>query len=97
MTFAHAITHQKHLAQSGRSTQSAVDIFKTLSVFTNEPIREQEIKLECINIKQYTREDIPSHCQDIWKRLPNPLAEHIKWSFFILFLYNEPYFNCSDV
>ena len=28
-----AITHQKHLAQSGRSTQSAVDIFNTLHVF----------------------------------------------------------------
>ena len=35
---------QKHLAQSGRSTRSAVDIFNTLRVFTKEPIREQEIK-----------------------------------------------------
>ena len=43
-----AITHQKHLAQSGRSTWSAVDIFNTLRVFTKEPIRE-EIKLECVN------------------------------------------------
>ena len=33
----------KHLAQSWRSTRSAVDIFKTLRVFTKEPIREQEI------------------------------------------------------
>ena len=49
MTFARAITHQKHLAQSGRSTRSAVDIFNTLRVFTKEPIREQEIKLECMN------------------------------------------------
>ena len=45
VTFTHAITHQKHIVQSGRSTQSAVDIFNTLSVFTKEPIREQEIKL----------------------------------------------------
>ena len=30
-------------AQSWRSTRSAVDIFKTLCVFTREPIREQEI------------------------------------------------------
>ena len=45
-----AITHQKHLAKSGRSTWSAVDIFNTLRLFTKEPIREQEIKLECINV-----------------------------------------------
>ena len=32
--FTRANTHQKHLAQSGRSTQSAVDIFNTLHVFT---------------------------------------------------------------
>ena len=44
-----AITHQKHLAQSGRSTLSAVDIFNTLRVFTKEPIKEQEIKWECMN------------------------------------------------
>ena len=49
MTFTRAITHQKHLAQSGRSTRSAVDIFNTLRVFTKEPIREHEIKLECMN------------------------------------------------
>ena len=30
-------------AQSWCSTQSAVDIFNTLHVFTKEPIREQEI------------------------------------------------------
>ena len=42
--FTCMITHQKHLAQSGRSTRSAVDIFNTLRVFTKEPIREQEIK-----------------------------------------------------
>ena len=48
MTFARKITHQKHLAQSGRSTRSAVDIFNTLRLFTKEPIREQEIKLECM-------------------------------------------------
>ena len=49
VTFARAITHQKHLTQSGCSTLSAVDIFNTLRVFTKEPIREQEIKLECMN------------------------------------------------
>ena len=48
------ITHQKHLAQSGRSTQSAVDIFNTLRIFTKEPIREQEIKLECMNFQDMT-------------------------------------------
>ena len=43
------ITQQKHFAQSGRSTWSAVDIFNTLQVFTKEPIREQqETKLECM-------------------------------------------------
>ena len=36
-------------AQFGRSTWNAVDIFNTLRVFTKEPIREQEIKLECMN------------------------------------------------
>ena len=44
VTFARTITHQKHLAQSGRSTRSAMDIFNTLRIFTKEPIREQEIK-----------------------------------------------------
>ena len=43
------MTHQKHLAQSERSTRSAADIFNTLRVFTKEPIREQEIKLEFMN------------------------------------------------
>ena len=43
VTFARAITHQKHLAQSWRSTRSAVDIFNTLRIFTKGPIREQEI------------------------------------------------------
>ena len=49
VTFTCTITHQKHLAQSGRTTRSAVDIFNTLRVFTKEPIREQDIKLECMN------------------------------------------------
>ena len=53
VTFACAITHQKHLAQSGRSTRSAVDIFNTLRVLTKEPIREQEIKLECMNCNSF--------------------------------------------
>ena len=49
MTFTRVIMHQKHLAQSGRSTRSAVDIFNTLCVFAKELIGEQEIKLECMN------------------------------------------------
>ena len=49
MTFTCAITHQKHLTQSGRSMRSAVDILNKLHIFTKEPIREQEIKLECVN------------------------------------------------
>ena len=53
VTFAHAITRQKHLTQSGHSTWSAMDIFNTLRVFTIEPIREQEIKLECVNGSHY--------------------------------------------
>ena len=52
VTFVHAITHQKHLAQSGRSTRSAVDIFNTLRIFTKKPIREQEIKLQCVKLYQ---------------------------------------------
>ena len=54
-TFTSAITHQKHLAQSGGSTQSAVDIFNTLREFTKEQIGEQEIKLECMNIKLWIK------------------------------------------
>ena len=50
VTFTHAITHQKHLAQSGRSMRSAVDIFNTLRVFTKEAIKEEETKLECMNL-----------------------------------------------
>ena len=44
VTLTCAITHQRHLEQSGR--RSAVDMFNTLCVFTEEPIREQEVKLE---------------------------------------------------
>ena len=58
MTFAHEITHQKHLAQSGCSTRSAVDIFNTLRVFTKEPIRGQEIKLEYMNVDQILKQEI---------------------------------------
>ena len=43
VTFTRAITHQKHFAQSGCSTRSAVDIFNTLRVFTRAPTREQEV------------------------------------------------------
>ena len=41
-----------HTKAPVHSTQSAVDIFNTLCVFTKEPIREQEIKLECMNAIQ---------------------------------------------
>ena len=34
VTYTPAITHQKHFVQSGRSTQSAVDISNTLRMFT---------------------------------------------------------------
>ena len=50
--FMRVIKHQKHLAQSGRSMRSAVDIFNTLHVFTKEPIREQKIKLACMNSQE---------------------------------------------
>ena len=49
VTITHAIMHQKHFLQCGGNTRSAVDIFNRLRVFTKEPIREQEIKLECMN------------------------------------------------
>ena len=49
VTFTRAISRQKHLSQSRRSTRSAVNIFNTLHVYTQEPIREQEIKLKCMN------------------------------------------------
>ena len=54
VTFARAIMHQKHLAQSGRSTRSAVDNFNTLRVFPKEPTRKQEIELECMNALFWT-------------------------------------------
>ena len=41
VTIMRAIMHQKDLVQSGHSTLSAVDIFNTLSIFTEEPIRKQ--------------------------------------------------------
>ena len=41
--------HRAIWAQSWRSTRSAVDIFDTLRVLTKEPIREQEMQLECMN------------------------------------------------
>ena len=43
------IKQASNSGKSGHSTQSAVDIFNTLYVFTKEPIREQEIKLECMD------------------------------------------------
>ena len=49
--------------------QSAVDIFKTLRIFTNESSREQEIKLECMNLAQgifvYEPEK-PTKIVDLW-------------------------------
>ena len=53
VTLTCVITHQKHLVQSGRSTWSAVDNFNTLRIFTKEPIREQDAKLECMNQFQW--------------------------------------------
>ena len=53
VTITHAIMQQKRLAQSGRSTLHALYIFNTLSIFTEEPIREKEIKLECMNANRY--------------------------------------------
>ena len=38
-SFDVTITHQKHLAQFGRSARNAVDIFNTLRVFTKQPIK----------------------------------------------------------
>ena len=46
---------------AGHSTRSAVDIFNTLRVFTKEPIREQEIKLECMNHYSYTPRTLYAH------------------------------------
>ena len=44
VTFLRLNRHQKHYVQSWHSIQSALDIFNTLHVFIQEPIREQEIK-----------------------------------------------------
>ena len=55
VTFTRAITHQKHLAQSRRNTRSAMDNFNTLRIFTKKSIREQEIKLDCMNASQLPR------------------------------------------
>ena len=38
--------------RSRTNTRSAVNIFSPLRVFTKEPIREQEIKLGCMNCFQ---------------------------------------------
>ena len=40
-----AITHQKYIAQSGRSKRSAVDNFNTLCLFIKVPMKEQETKV----------------------------------------------------
>ena len=47
--FMRVSMHQMRHTQFDHSTQSAVDIFNTLRVFTKEPIREQEIMFECMN------------------------------------------------
>ena len=47
------ITHQKHHTQSGRSKKvhCTFSIHSAYNnVFTKEPIRELEIKLECMNV-----------------------------------------------
>ena len=57
MTFARAITHQNHLARSGRSLGSVRGVQWTFSIHSTNllknPIREQEIKLECMNNDQF--------------------------------------------
>ena len=43
-----------HAPKAPRAVWSAVDIFNTLRVFTKEPIRKQEIKLEYMNYRLIT-------------------------------------------
>ena len=52
---------------TSRSMWSAVDIFNTLRMFTKEPIREQEIKLECM--KAGFVKYVSSHTMEGQKRL----------------------------
>ena len=61
------IMHQKHLVQSGCSIRSAVNIFNTLCVFTKKSIREQEIKLECMNVYHFNF-DMLYGVRIFWKR-----------------------------
>ena len=49
VTFTRAITHQKHLKQSGRTTRSAVDISIHSAYLLQSQSREHKIKLECMN------------------------------------------------
>ena len=101
VTFTHAITHQKHLTQSGLSTWSAVDIFNTL-IFTKEPIREQEIKLECLNYGLITAYVLLRvNCDKImqarwdfdvsnaWTQNVSALDKHQNWSKSALFCHNS--------
>ena len=101
VTFTHVITHQKHLAQSGHSTRSAVDIFNTL-IFTKEPIREQEIKLECMNYGLITAYvfllvncDKIMHARwdfdvsNAWTQNVSALDKHQNWSKSALFCHNS--------
>ena len=96
VTFARDITHQKHLAQSRRSTRSAVDIFNTLRIFTKEPIREQEIKLECMMRFNAWMKLCVNMCIDsVWHyntmcaHTPQVIAwlHHSKWFLVIPFLF----------
>ena len=54
-------------AQSSLCTRSAVDIFNTLRVFTKEPIREQEIKLECMNQEQWIKQSLNKDLHRSWQ------------------------------
>ena len=54
MTFRHVRTRDHAPKAPGCRMQSAVYIFNTLRVFTTEPIREQEINLECMNYRLIT-------------------------------------------
>ena len=76
VTFTRAVKHQKHLAQFVCSMRSAVDIFNTLRVFTKEPIREQEIKLEWVHAMASHSESINWKYVSIENVLYTPCTAH---------------------
>ena len=58
------ITQQKHLAQSGHSKFCVLYILNSLIILTNVPIREQEIKLECMDY--FCRKRERGECKGKW-------------------------------